>query len=207
MTPHLHGLPPKGQVPVHGLSGWESHVQSENNSACITAAIWTHSLMYFHDSVCQNSPQVPASMVSLSILPKQISRGHPGLCTSTSASVSKLVVKPSETQRSFIPDTRIHFDSYNRCIHQGIHLGHLQAQPFGTSQEVSLHINILELQAICWVWETFITSIKIQVIQVLIDGDTSAVFYLNNQGGIKLSLLCQEVVNLRNFCIKNNIMP
>lgn len=73
------------------------------------------------------------------------------------------------------------------------HLGSLMTPGLWQVEELALHINIEELRAICLACQAFLSHLQGHCVAVLTD-NTTAMFYLNKQGGARLSPLCQEAL-------------
>ena len=70
--------------------------------------------------------------------------------------------------------------------------------------ERSLHINILELQAVIFLFRCFFISAYDCSIAIKTDNST-VVAYINHQGGSACNILCDKALELWKFCIDRNI--
>lgn len=77
---------------------------------------------------------------------------------------------------------------------------HHTAQGVWMPWEARMHINMLELQLVHFIYQAFLLLIWALHIQLL--SDNTAVVYINKQSGTKSSSLCSEFVHLWNWCIK-----
>ncbi|KAJ1196926.1 hypothetical protein NDU88_000789 [Pleurodeles waltl] len=75
----------------------------------------------------------------------------------------------------------------------GAHLGDLEVKGLWSPVEQRFHINLLELQAVRLALKAFLPSICGQSVQVLTD-NTTAMLYINKQGGVGSYLLCREAL-------------
>lgn len=82
----------------------------------------------------------------------------------------------------------------------GAHLNDLSMQGLWMQEDQSLHINIMQLKAICLACQAFLPYLGIRVVQVL-----TAMFYINKQGSTQSPPLCQEALGLWDFCVQNSI--
>lgn len=86
----------------------------------------------------------------------------------------------------------------------GAHLGGLSMQGIWNESELLLHINIRELRAIHLACQAFLPHLRGHCVAVLTD-NTTAMFYLNKQGGAQSLPLCQEALLLWDFCLAHSI--
>ncbi|XP_065435882.1 uncharacterized protein LOC135979940 [Chrysemys picta bellii] len=86
----------------------------------------------------------------------------------------------------------------------GAHLGELRTQGLWSREDRLLHINLKELRAVRLACQTFHTTIEGHSVAVLTD-NTTAMFYINKQGGSRSSPLCREALQLWEFCIAHAI--
>ncbi|XP_065418201.1 uncharacterized protein LOC135974397 isoform X2 [Chrysemys picta bellii] len=86
----------------------------------------------------------------------------------------------------------------------GAHLGELRTQGLWSREDRLLHINLKELRAVRLACQTFHTTIEGHSVAVLTD-NTTAMFYINKQGGSRSSPLCREALQLWDFCIAHAI--
>ncbi|KAJ1125086.1 hypothetical protein NDU88_003524 [Pleurodeles waltl] len=77
----------------------------------------------------------------------------------------------------------------------GAHLGDLEIKGLWSPVEQMFHINLLELRAIRLALKAFLPSLRGQSVQVLTD-NTTAMWYINKQGGVGSYLLCREALRL-----------
>ncbi|KAJ1165465.1 hypothetical protein NDU88_005893 [Pleurodeles waltl] len=77
----------------------------------------------------------------------------------------------------------------------GAHLGGLEVKGLWTPVEQRFHINLLELRAVRLALKAFLPSIRGQSVQILTD-NTTAMWYINKQGGVGSYLLCREALRL-----------
>lgn len=82
----------------------------------------------------------------------------------------------------------------------GAKLGNLCMQGCWSSCNCSLRINFRVLRVVRLARQAFLPHIKGRVVQVLTN-NTTAVFYINRQGGARSSALCQEALRFWNFCV------
>ena len=87
----------------------------------------------------------------------------------------------------------------------GAHDKHHTINGRWTEGETKLHINVLELTAIKFaIFSLLSQRIGIKHLRVMIDNST-AISYINRQGGIR-SMLCNNVTTeIREFCIKRGV--
>ncbi|KAM7182065.1 uncharacterized protein RBU57_000616 [Macrochelys suwanniensis] len=86
----------------------------------------------------------------------------------------------------------------------GAHLGHLTMQGMWQHHEITLHVNIKELRAIHLACQAFLPRLRDHCVEVLTD-NTTAMFYLNKQGGARSSPLSQEALLLWELCLAHSI--
>lgn len=77
----------------------------------------------------------------------------------------------------------------------GAHLDKLRTQGLWSQVELPLHINVRELWTVRLSCSTFQTHLQGSCVSVLKD-NTTAVFYINRQGGARSSPVCQEALKL-----------
>ncbi|XP_078520251.1 uncharacterized protein LOC144785006 [Lissotriton helveticus] len=77
----------------------------------------------------------------------------------------------------------------------GAHLGDLEIKGLWSPEERLLHINLLELRVIRLALKAFLPSLRGQSVQVLTD-NTTAMWYINKQGGVGSQCLCREALRL-----------
>ncbi|KAJ1124818.1 hypothetical protein NDU88_003267 [Pleurodeles waltl] len=77
----------------------------------------------------------------------------------------------------------------------GAHLGDLEIKGLWSPEEQMFHINLLELWAVRLALKAFLPSLRGQSVQVLSD-NTTAMWYINKQGGVGSYLLCREALRL-----------
>ncbi|KAJ1184897.1 hypothetical protein NDU88_001694 [Pleurodeles waltl] len=77
----------------------------------------------------------------------------------------------------------------------GAHLGDLEVKGHWSPGEQRLHINLLELRAIRLALKAFLPSLRGRSVQVLTN-NTTAMWYINKQGGVWSYLLCREALRL-----------
>ncbi|KAJ1176911.1 hypothetical protein NDU88_002178 [Pleurodeles waltl] len=77
----------------------------------------------------------------------------------------------------------------------GAHLGDLEIKGLWSPAEQMLHINLLELRAVRLALKAFLPSLRGQSVQILTD-NTTAMWYINKQGGVGSYLLCREALRL-----------
>ena len=75
-----------------------------------------------------------------------------------------------------------------------------------SNQELPLHINHLELLAIIKAFHAFLPLIRNQVVQLATD-NTTALFYVNKQGGTHSPSLLYLVVTLWEWCYFHHVFP
>ncbi|KAJ1149391.1 hypothetical protein NDU88_002201 [Pleurodeles waltl] len=87
--------------------------------------------------------------------------------------------------------------SCNGCFHSrvGSSSGDLEIKGCWSPVEQRFHINLLELRAIRLALKAFLPSLRSQSVQVLMD-NTTAMWYINKQGGVGSYLLCREALRL-----------
>lgn len=68
------------------------------------------------------------------------------------------------------------------------------------------HINKLELMVFLLALRSFVTLLQGQVVAIMSD-NTTAVAYINSQGGTVSRSLCKLALQLWDFCLANNIVP
>ena len=73
-----------------------------------------------------------------------------------------------------------------------------------TPEETRLHINVLELRAIRLTVQKLQLHIRDQVVKVECD-NTTAIAYLNKQGGTRSYILCQEALRLHEWMCQFNV--
>lgn len=71
----------------------------------------------------------------------------------------------------------------------GAHLDELNTQGCWLYSDLGLHMNVMELKAVCQAFQSFLFHLKGRVVQVLMD-NTAAVYYINKQVGARSSGLC-----------------
>nr|XP_042698655.1 leucine-rich repeat and calponin homology domain-containing protein 1 isoform X6 [Chrysemys picta bellii] len=86
----------------------------------------------------------------------------------------------------------------------GAHLGDLWTLGLWSREEKLLHINLKELRAVRLTCQTFHATIEGHSMSVLTD-NTTAMFYINKQGGSQSSPLCHEALLLWDFCIAHSV--
>ena len=80
-----------------------------------------------------------------------------------------------------------------------------EASGLWSPSEKSLHINILELLTVLFLFQCFFQRTYDCSIAIKTDNST-AVAYINHQGGTKCDILCDLALELWRFCIKRRIM-
>ncbi|XP_077983301.1 uncharacterized protein LOC144438146 [Glandiceps talaboti] len=78
------------------------------------------------------------------------------------------------------------------------------AQGRWSIKEKALHINVLELKAALLAIQSFVQNHRDLVIELQLD-NTSAVAYLNHQGGVKFQALCILALQVWQYCETQNI--
>nr|XP_025037028.1 uncharacterized protein LOC112544649 [Pelodiscus sinensis] len=86
----------------------------------------------------------------------------------------------------------------------GAHLEHNQVQGLWSPMESMMHINLLELRAVCNACRHFLPKICTQTVRILSDNMTT-VYYINRQGGAQSQSLCAEAIALWDWCIHHKI--
>ncbi|KAG6930889.1 hypothetical protein G0U57_002791, partial [Chelydra serpentina] len=86
----------------------------------------------------------------------------------------------------------------------GAHLGQLTTQGMWLQHELDLHINIKELRAIRLACQAFLAHLQGRCVEVLTD-NTTAMYYLNKQGGARSSPLCREALLLWDLCLTHSV--
>lgn len=86
----------------------------------------------------------------------------------------------------------------------GAHISHHTVHGLWSTTETSLHINVLELQAIRTACRHFLPLIKNQHVRIMTD-NIACMFYVNRQGGARSHSLCSEAMKLWNWCLANHI--
>ncbi|XP_050825375.1 uncharacterized protein LOC127058925 [Gopherus flavomarginatus] len=86
----------------------------------------------------------------------------------------------------------------------GAHLGTLRTQGLWSQEEVGLHINMRELRAVRLACQTFCHQLQGRCVAVFTD-NTTTMYYINKQGGIRSSPLCHEAMRLWDFCVAHSI--
>ncbi|KAJ1094268.1 hypothetical protein NDU88_007346 [Pleurodeles waltl] len=77
----------------------------------------------------------------------------------------------------------------------GVHLGDLEIKGLWSPVERMFHINLLKLRAVRLAHKAFLPSLRGLSVQVLTD-NTTAMWYINKQGGVGSYLLCREALRL-----------
>ncbi|KAJ1086510.1 hypothetical protein NDU88_006626 [Pleurodeles waltl] len=77
----------------------------------------------------------------------------------------------------------------------GAHLGDLEVKGLWSPVEQRFHINLLELREVRLALKAFLPSIRGQSVQILTD-NTTAMWYINKQGGVGSYILCREALRL-----------
>ncbi|KAK2180888.1 hypothetical protein NP493_422g02003 [Ridgeia piscesae] len=101
-----------------------------------------------------------------------------------------------------IPDTRLFTDASN--IGWGAHWNALTVSGVWTTTEKTLHINVLELEAIHRAMLHWLR--KLMGLTVLVASDNSIMSYINKQGGTRSIQLCRRTMKLLLMCQANQIM-
>lgn len=70
-----------------------------------------------------------------------------------------------------------------------------------TPREIRMHINLLELQAVCEACKAFLPFIQSHHL-IIVSENITIIFYINNQGGARSIPLGIEAVTLWNWYIK-----
>uniref|UniRef100_A0A8C3H6Y3 RB1 inducible coiled-coil 1 n=1 Tax=Chrysemys picta bellii TaxID=8478 RepID=A0A8C3H6Y3_CHRPI len=86
----------------------------------------------------------------------------------------------------------------------GAHLWEHHTQGLWTASQLALHINVRDLMAVRLAYQAFLGLLHSRCVLVLTD-NTTAMFYINKQGGARASPLCQEAIRLWEFCIAHSI--
>lgn len=73
------------------------------------------------------------------------------------------------------------------------------------AQEARMHINILRLRAVCKACHIFLTAVCSHHVLAMSD-NTTAVYYINKQGGTRSPALYAEVVCLWKWCMSYHIL-
>lgn len=89
-------------------------------------------------------------------------------------------------------------------IGRDTHIHHHAIQGQWSPTETQLHINLLELRAVCNVCLHFLPQIINKTVGVRTSNIT-CIFYINWQGGARSQSLCIEAMRLWNWCISHNI--
>lgn len=76
------------------------------------------------------------------------------------------------------------------------HLQGVTAQGKWSMQEITLHINFLELRAVCWVYQHFLHNIQGHSVRVILDNRV-AMCYVNQQGLVRSQSLFTELLKLK----------
>ena len=87
----------------------------------------------------------------------------------------------------------------------GAHMDSLHTSGSWTPQESSLHINILELEAVSRALRHFVSSLSNKVVRIFTDNTTVA-FYLNKQGGAHSPALSLRAEDTIRWCLDHNIL-
>lgn len=86
----------------------------------------------------------------------------------------------------------------------GTHMAHLRAHDLWREEEMHLHISVLELKAVFHAVRAFLPHLTGQVVAVRSD-NTTAVSYINRQGGTVSRTLCYLALELWILCIHHDI--
>ena len=87
----------------------------------------------------------------------------------------------------------------------GATFGNLSTNGRCSKQESDLHINVLELQATFLAIQAFLKNQSNLVVKLRLD-NTTAVTYVNNQGGTRSPSLMLLTLELWNWCLQRNIL-
>lgn len=88
----------------------------------------------------------------------------------------------------------------------GAHLDGMTVHRLWSMEESPPHTNLLELKAVLLALRSFQPMLKDSTVSILSD-NTTAVAYINKQGGMVSRSLCKLVMDLWDFCLVNSIFP
>ena len=111
---------------------------------------------------------------------------------------------PAKTLYSFSPDFTVFTDS-SKTGWGGWSSDGVETHGFWSLSEQDLHINILELDTVFLIFQSFYKNYSNCSILIRSD-NTTVISYINKQGGSCSARMCSIALNLWSFCISRNIM-
>ena len=111
---------------------------------------------------------------------------------------------PAKTLYSFSPDFTVFTDS-SKTGWGGWSSDGAETHGFWSLSEQELHINILELDTVFFIFQSFYKNYSNCSILIRSD-NTTVISYINKQGGSCSARMCTIALNLWSFCISRNIM-